>query len=147
MFPDLTNDTLSTILDLYPSSDFPPKEESGLPSGFYRSAQIFRDALLVCPSFLFGYTMARKYEADEVPSVYYYDQNQIPPGYLGQPAAMGVFHGADAPYVFGNFSAFDALGKVQPRPEDYELQRRQSRSWSGFGNVGRPSLENHDTLE
>ncbi|KAK1225804.1 hypothetical protein PQX77_011253 [Marasmius sp. AFHP31] len=114
MFPGLTNDTVSTILELYPSSDFPPNKEAGLSSEFYRSAQIFRDGLLVCPSFLFGHAMARKYDnGDEVPSVYYYDQNQIPPGYLGQSAAMGVFHGADAPYAGGLRVTEEAIEVVE----------------------------------
>ncbi|KAL0566420.1 hypothetical protein V5O48_015598 [Marasmius crinis-equi] len=149
-FPDLTNTTLSTLLSLYPSSDFAPDPAANLTTEFYRSAQIFRDILFTCPSFLFGHAMAKKYWADddsEVPSVYYYEQNQIVSMSGVIPPGLGVVHTAELAYVFGNFSAWNSTGGIHPTPDDFELQRRQSRSWSGFASRGEPTLDDHETLE
>ncbi|KAL0566919.1 hypothetical protein V5O48_015073, partial [Marasmius crinis-equi] len=149
-FPGLTNGTLTTLLSLYSSSDFAPNPIANLTAEFYRSAQIFRDIIFTCPSFLFGYAMAQKFWAgsgSEAPAVYYCDQNQIVTSTGGLPPGLGVIHGSEQAYVFGNFSAYNASGGVHPSPDDFELQKRESRTWSGFANLGRPSLDGHETLQ
>ncbi|KAF9261253.1 alpha/beta-hydrolase [Marasmius fiardii PR-910] len=145
-FPGLTNTTLTSLLSLYPSSDFTPAPNYS--AEFYRSATIFRDALYICPSFLFGYAMAQKYQKDnEATSVYYFDHNQTVYGDVIE--GLGVIHTSELAYVFANFDdlIFYFTGDINPTPEDYELQRRQSRSWSTFANRGQPTLDGHETLE
>ncbi|KAG7093102.1 hypothetical protein E1B28_009388 [Marasmius oreades] len=145
-FPDLTNATLSALLTLYPSSDFAPT--TNFSAEFYRSATMFRDILLVCPSFLFGHAMAQKYRADnETPPVYYFDQNQTVYGNLIE--GLGVVHSAELAYVFANFKdlVFNFTGDIHPTLGDFELRKRESRSWSSFVNRGRPTVDGHETLE
>ncbi|KAF9261268.1 alpha/beta-hydrolase [Marasmius fiardii PR-910] len=145
-FPDLTNTTLTTLLSLYPSSDF--TATTNFSAEFYRSATMFRDVLFVCPSFLFGHAMAQKYQNNnESAAVYYYDQNQT----LYGPSlnGLGVVHTSELGYVFADFAnlTIGDTGKIQPTFADFELERRVSRSWSTFANRGRPTLDGHETLE
>ncbi|KAF9261260.1 alpha/beta-hydrolase [Marasmius fiardii PR-910] len=145
-FPDLTNTTLNTLLSLYPSSDFSPS--TNFSAEFYRSATMFRDMLLVCPSFLFGHAMAQKYQNDnQSPAVYYFDQNQTVYGEAFK--GLGVVHSSELAYVFSNFKDLQAndTGTINPTAADCDLQRRESRSWSSFANRGRPSLDGHETIE
>ncbi|EKG17208.1 Carboxylesterase type B [Macrophomina phaseolina MS6] len=114
-WPALSTTTISALLSLYPSSDFAPR--ANLSAEFYRAAQIFRDILLVCPSFLLGGAMAQKYTPNSInasatahndpPPVYYYTQNQtVLTPYLaanGLPG-LGVVHTSDLAYVFANFT-------------------------------------------
>ncbi|KAI3615295.1 carboxylesterase family protein [Moniliophthora roreri] len=139
----LTNDSIASILSLYPSADFNPNPSANLSSEFYRSAQIFRDILFTCPSFYLGGAMAAKYYADnEVPEVYYYIQNQT---ILS--ADLGIVHTSELAYVFGNFSFYNDTGDVHLTKGDVELRNRETRTWSGFANTGQPSLDGKETLE
>ncbi|KAK7034717.1 hypothetical protein VNI00_012124 [Paramarasmius palmivorus] len=139
----LTNDSIATILSLYPSADFPAHPSTNHSSEFYRSAQIFRDILFTCPSFYLGSAMAQKYFADgEDPKVFYYNQNQT----ILQTdvdAGLGVTHTSELAYVFSNFSAWDA----HPTKSDIELQKRESGSWISFAYTGAPSVAKRGTLE
>uniref|UniRef100_A0A0W0F3M1 Carboxylic ester hydrolase n=1 Tax=Moniliophthora roreri TaxID=221103 RepID=A0A0W0F3M1_MONRR len=150
-FGGLTNDSVRIILSLYPSADFSANPSANLSSEFYRTAQIFRDIFITCPSLYLGDAMAIKYTADdEVPQVYYYIQNQtILSGYfsnVGFPG-RGVSHSSDLPYVFANFGAYNVTGDIHPTKGDIELQKLESRSWSSFASSGRPSLDGKETLE
>lgn len=82
---------------------------------------------------------------------------------------LGPVHTSELLYMFGNISRFDIKGCVDrlsylkqtpssrihllffrfaynPTPEDFYLQKHESRSFSSFVAVGRPSLDGHDTL-
>ncbi|KAL0566921.1 hypothetical protein V5O48_015075 [Marasmius crinis-equi] len=148
-FPGLTNDTLTALLSLYSSSDFTADPAANLTAEFYRSAQIHRDIIFTCPSFLFGHAMAQKFwndSSEEAPSVYYYDQNQIVASTGVVPPGLGVIHGSELRYIFG-FSGYNATGGIHPTSDDLELQKRESRTWSSFASLGRPSLDGRKTLE
>ncbi|KAJ8092660.1 hypothetical protein PM082_006988 [Marasmius tenuissimus] len=146
-FPGLTDNTLTTLLSLYPNTNFAPAPAANLSTEFYRAAEIFRDIIFTCPSFLFGYAMAQKYwAANETPAVYYYDQNQTVKGYV-TPSELGVIHTSEFPYTFSNFGVYNGSGELHPTADDFELQKRQSRTWSGFANGGKPSLDGRETLQ
>ena len=148
-WPGLSETSISTILSLYPSSTFSPNPSANLSAEFYRSAEIFRDILFVCPSFLLGNAMSAKFQ-DQTPPVYYYEQNQtilttlldkfIAPG-------LGVIHISELAYVYANFTAYNATGDVHPSPSDIELLKQESRSWSTFANTFKPSSNAKETLK
>ncbi|KAF2083610.1 alpha/beta-hydrolase [Saccharata proteae CBS 121410] len=165
-WPALTNSSLSTILSLYPTTDFSANPSANLSAEFYRSAQIFRDILLTCPSFYFGHAMASKCESipspyplpnattnasnsSTCPNVYLYIQNQtILDPYLasiGNPG-LGVIHTSELPYVFGNLSLYNVSNAYDPNPSDFSLMHQISRSWSSFSNFGEPTVAGKDTL-
>lgn len=161
-YPALSNATMDTLLSLYPSTDFTTRataaaanHKTNRTAEFYRTAQIFRDTVLVCPSLLFGHAMAQKYEGEEEGScnstipVYYYAQNQTILTFA-QRAGLGVIHTSEMPYVFANFTLWErAAGKGGSTltEADYGLLHRESRSWSTFANTGAPmSAERRDTL-
>lgn len=155
-WPALSNATITTLLSLYPTSDFPASHNRS--AEFYRSAQLFRDILLVCPSFLFGHAMAQKYyNYDDnctatAPPVYYYTQNStILTPYLNATglSGFGVIHTSELAYVFANFTPYvsGTEGLIAPTAEDDALRRREARSWSTFATTGAPSAEGKDTLE
>jgi len=140
-FPDLSAATVERILDLYPEEEFREETGAGLSAQFYRSARIMRDILFVCPSFLFGLGMARKYwERNNLiyPPVYLYDFNQT---IMDEPG-LGVVHSSDLPYVFANIEMYQNGEGVQVHiaEQDHELEKRASRTWSTFASFGVPSL-------
>ena len=157
-FPYLTPSTLSTLLDLYPSTDFEANVAASRSAEFYRSAEIMRDIVFVCPSLLFGKAMAEKYTASDecaAPPVYLFANNQtlIANIYaaLGL-TGLGVPHGSELSYLWGNISLLDVtnLGipgyKFAPTAEDYELEKQMPRSWASFAWTDNPSLEGKGTL-
>ncbi|KAK7034725.1 hypothetical protein VNI00_012132 [Paramarasmius palmivorus] len=116
--------TVERILSLYPPSDFPTLPSVNLSSEFYRSARVFRDIALACPSFYFGKTMAMKYaEDDESPKVFYYIHNQtVLSGYfesLGLPA-FGASHTSELPYVY-TLSGVQCHRGCTPNAERYRV--------------------------
>ena len=160
IYPYLNPSSLSTLLDLYPSTDFQADTAAKLSSEYYRTAEMFRDIIFVCPSFLFGRAMAEKYEATvhctpQPPPVYYFDGNQslIDEVFsaIGEPG-IGITHTSELSYVFGNISLtnYTNLGlpasAFAPTPEDYTLEKQVPRSWTSFAWTDRPSLEGRDTL-
>lgn len=155
-YPFLNSTSFETLMNLYPVSDFAANTTANLSAEFYRSAEIFRDILLTCPSFLFGHAMAEKYYNSSVNSsipVYIYEQNQtILDAYLdasGTPG-LGVIHTSELAYVFGNFTPFEwswAVDVTVPSEADYELLEQQSRSWSTFATLGKPSVASKNTLQ
>lgn len=163
MYTALTPDTLSTLLSLYPVSDFTANPTANLSAEFYRSAEIFRDVLLTCPNFLLGAAMAKKMESSlaknstlsntsnssSTPPIFIYMQNQTILGNAsGSTYGLGIVHTSELPYVFGGFGLYNtSASTVYPTASDYELNRAQSRSWSTFANVGRPSLDGKTTLQ
>ncbi|KAJ6466845.1 Alpha/Beta hydrolase protein [Mycena sanguinolenta] len=157
-YPFLNSTNFETLMDLYPVSDFAANTAANLSAEFYRSAEIFRDILFTCPSFYFGHAMATKYYSDassahsSIP-VYFYEQNQtILSTFLdvsGVPG-LGVIHTSELAYVFGNFTPYEyswAAEVITPSAADDKLLRQQSRSWSTFAALGRPTLASKDTLQ
>ena len=50
--------------------------------------------------------------------------------------------------MFGNFSHYDLHDyEIEPTLADYELKMRQSRSWTSFAAVGKPTVEGKETLD
>ncbi|KAF5346902.1 hypothetical protein D9758_010113 [Tetrapyrgos nigripes] len=165
-YPDLTQTTISRLLELYPVEDFNANTEAGLSAEFYRTAQVFRDILLVCPSFLFGHAMADKYsqdlaDADEHPEwrggpktgaipvfLYSFNQTILTPSLesLGSPG-LGVIHSSELAYVYASFTAYNTTGLVNPTEADYALLEQVSRSWTTFASVGLPTIPGKVTLK
>uniref|UniRef100_A0A0W0F2A9 Carboxylic ester hydrolase n=1 Tax=Moniliophthora roreri TaxID=221103 RepID=A0A0W0F2A9_MONRR len=110
----LTNSSLTTLFSLYPSSDFQPGS-TNLSAEFY----------LTWP----GSTC---YE----PPIYHYNQNQTVLSSLFGPD-LRITHLSEIPYVFG-FN-FWTLAGIRPNASDVNLHERESRSWSTFANIGKPS--------
>lgn len=139
----LSPSTITTILNLYPSSSFLPNITAGLSSEYYRSSRIFRDILLTCPSFLVAHAMSLKYNNDTTPApIYLYNHNQtILSTYLdsiGDPG-FGVIHTSDLAYVFGNFTPYCIDETIHPSAHDYELMRQMVGSWTAFAYTGNPT--------
>lgn len=134
--PGISTNNLDKILSLYHISEFPENNATGLSGEFYRTGRILRDILMTCQPFYYA-----KHLNAAGSKVYLYDWNQT----IYDPA-LGVFHGADLPYVFGNLSQFNRSG-VNPTPADYTLATRASRSWSTFANLGKFSQDGHDTFK
>lgn len=155
-YPFLNSTNFEILMDLYPVSKFAANTTANLSAEFYRSAEIFRDILLTCPSFYFGHAMAEKYYTSTSNSsipVYIYEQNQtILSAFLdsSHTPGLGVIHTSELAYVFGNFTPFEwswAADAISPSEADNELLRQQSRSWSTFATLGKPSVESKDTLQ
>lgn len=136
--PNVSKGNVDSLMKLYPADEFPENKTAGLSSEFFRTARIFRDILMTCPTLQYG-----KFIAEEGTDVFLYDWNQTI-----APSAPGVVHGSDLPYVYANFSAYIAPGSpTHPTPSDYELSHRASRSWSTFANTNEPGLQGHDTFQ
>ncbi|KAF5346951.1 hypothetical protein D9758_010128 [Tetrapyrgos nigripes] len=159
-YPDLTQTTISRLLELYPVEDFNANTEAGLSAEFYRTAQVFRDILLACPSFLFGHAMADKFAEDHpyeapdggvpVPPVFLYSFNQTiltPSLERGGLPGLGVIHTSELAYVYANFATYNNTGLVHPTSSDFSLLEQVSRSWSSFATTGRPTITGKDTLQ
>ena len=148
--PAFTEANLQKLLSLYPSSDFYTTYFANgkvkLHSEVYRVGRIFRDILFTCQPIYYGQVLA---EAGN--PVYFFDQNQtmltpqlVKEGLPGE----GVVHTSELLYVFGNLSKFDVPGyPYHPTALDFQLRDQESRSWSSFTAVGKPSLPRHDTLQ
>lgn len=144
--PGFTTSNLDKLLDLYPSSEFEPayfaNSTVALNSEIKRAGRILRDILMTCQPVYFGKALA---EAGN--DVYFYDQNQT----LITPIletnyslyGYGVPHTSEFAYSFGNLSHYDIYNfPYDPKPEDYALAERQSRTWTSFAAVGAPSINN-----
>ena len=146
--PGLTEASLQNLLSLYPSNEFTPPAGANLSTEFYRSARIFRDVLMVCPSGLYGYAVASTVQTP----VYLYDFNQtIVDTILGDilnVSGLGVGHTSEFAYVFDSFQAYNSSAHpIHPSQADYHLMQRASRSWSTFAATGDPRGHGaHNTL-
>lgn len=134
----LTNDSLETLLNMYPHDEFTPG--TNLSSEFYRSARIFRDVLMVCPSLLYGAAAAK---VNQEP-VYHYNFNQTIVGPILDDmlnvSGLGVGHTSEFAYVFGSFEAYNSSAHpIYPSQGDYALMRRASSAWSTFAATGDPT--------
>ena len=144
--PDVTSENIDSLLALYPSDDFTAKEAAHLSQEFWRTVEIFRDVLMTCLPMWYGKNLAQRGK-----DVYLYDWNQtildpITAALYGQPG-LGPFHTSEFAYIFGNLSTYDQPGfPYNPRPEDFSLRDRGSRSWSTYASTAHPSLSGHDTF-
>lgn len=145
--PGLSSAHIDTLLSLYPSTEFAADEAAKLSAEFYRSARIFRDVLMVCEPVYYGAALAAAGN-----SVYLYDWNQtmldpLLAAMYGQ-SGLGVIHTSEFAYIFGNLSHYDLSPTYpfNPSPEDYELVKRGSRSWSTFASLGTPGQQGRDTF-
>jgi carboxylesterase type B len=147
--PDMNSTSVTELLSIYPVTDFSDNPSANLSANFYRSSRIFRDVLMTCmPSWMGGHLAAMG------ASVFLYDQNAtvLTPLLedLGS-TGLGPVHTSEFAYVFGNLSHYnltdDDLPGFDPTEEDFELAKRQTRSWSSFIAVGQPSLLSKETLQ
>ncbi|EAS34764.3 uncharacterized protein CIMG_00118 [Coccidioides immitis RS] len=144
--PAMTDDSVKSLLELYPSSDFSDDPTANRTAQFYRSARMFRDIIMTCMPIWYGENLARK-DID----VYLYDFNQtlVAPilAAIGSPG-LGAIHTSEFAYVFGNISHYDIPGyPFDPVDSDRRLAIEASRSWSSFASVGRPSVRGKETLK
>lgn len=146
--PALPETSLDTLLSIYPVTEFPPPSGTNLTAEFYRTARIFRDILMVCPSIHLGVAMHHTYSAP----VFHYDFNQtiLDPilEHTINVSHFGVVHTSEFAYVFGSWQAYNNSGNpLNPTASDYALQKRASRSWSSFATTGHPSKEGEMTVQ
>jgi carboxylesterase type B len=136
--PAMSEDSLAQLLDLYPVEEF--GTSVNLTAEFYRSARIFRDVLMVCPSLHLGAAIDQAYEAP----VYFYNFNQtiLDPilEYTQDISGFGVVHTSEFAYIFDSMQVYNTSGyPFNPTEYDYEVAMRASRSWSTFVSRGIPA--------
>jgi carboxylesterase type B len=162
--PAMSDSHLEHLLSLYPVEEFAANSAANLSAEYYRSARILRDILMVCEPLLYGQALTKRGQ-----DVYYYDQNQTvvnkPLEALGLPG-LGVVHTSEFAYMFNNLSHYDSKTfrnsslqnhkanqlavndyPYDPSASDERLAIRETRSWSTFASIGRPSLEGRGTLK
>ncbi|KAH8882006.1 putative lipase [Thozetella sp. PMI_491] len=141
-FGTVSAENIGKILDLYPSSEF---HDSAMWSAeMYRTSAILTDAVMGCPALLYGEKLAA---LGHNTYMFLWNQTVSAPAFASLNVTdLGVIHGSELPYVFGNFTvAFTP--QVDTFPEnDYALMHRGSRSWSSFAALGKPVLKDHDTF-
>ncbi|KAF8176379.1 putative lipase [Mycena galopus ATCC 62051] len=145
--PDLSSINLEHLLSLYPVTEFTPNPSANLSSEFYRSANIFRDIIMVCMPMWYGEAIATKGN-----DVYHYDWNQtiLTPRLevIDHAPGLGVVHTSEFAYIFGNLSHYnDGQAPFHPNPGDWALETRGTRSWSTFANLGRPGVVGKNTFQ
>ncbi|KAF1829367.1 alpha/beta-hydrolase [Decorospora gaudefroyi] len=136
--PAMSEKSLGELLDLYPVKEFTASED--LTPEFYRSARIFRDILMVCPSVHLGGAIKEEHDAP----VYFYNFNQTILDtileHTNQISGFGVVHTSEFAYVFDSMDVYRESGYVfDPTEYDYELAMRASRSWATFVSQGVPT--------
>ncbi|KAJ4369266.1 hypothetical protein N0V86_009097 [Didymella sp. IMI 355093] len=138
--PAMPQESLDNLLSMYPVTEFAPPSGTNLTAEFYRSARIFRDILMVCPSLYLGAAVHKTYGEP----VYHYDFNQtiLDPilEHTINVSHLGVVHTSEFAYVFGTVEAYNNSGNpINLTASDYALQERASRSWSAFATTGDPT--------
>ncbi|KAL7950437.1 Alpha/Beta hydrolase protein [Trichoderma barbatum] len=144
--PNLSSGHVDELLALYSVADFAATKE--LSSEFYRSARIFRDIVMTCPSVYFGDVLAE--QSMNTVYLYHWNQTVLEPilEYLGHPAGMGPIHTSEFAYIFGNLSHYNTDGfPFKPSSSDLKLMVRASRSFSTFTSIGKLELPNRDTFQ
>ncbi|KZM21247.1 uncharacterized protein EKO05_0011515 [Ascochyta rabiei] len=146
--PAIPETSLDTLLALYPVTQFAPPSGTNLTAEFYRTARIFRDILMVCPSIHLGAALHRTYAAP----IFHYDFNQtiLEPilEHITNVSHFGAVHTSEFAYVFGSWQAYNNSGNpLNPTEADYALQERASRSWSTFATTGHPTQEGEVTVQ
>jgi carboxylesterase type B len=142
--PAMSEDKLTELLDMYPEEEFTASGD--LAAEFYRSARIFRDILMVCPSLHLGAAIDKKYDAP----VYFYNFNQtiLDPilEVTNKVRGLGVVHTSEFAYIFDSMHVYNTSGyPFEPTEYDYEIAMRASRSWSSFINHGVPAMSSPES--
>ncbi|XP_066469164.1 cholinesterase-like [Tiliqua scincoides] len=108
--------------------------ESNLRPGSLRQAlaHFYRDYLFACPLA----EMAAKV-AEAGSPIYVYSFNQQPAASVW-PEWAGAYHGAEIPYLFGNFASLQGTGSLHVEA-DAALSRRVMRYWANFARNGKPT--------
>jgi carboxylesterase type B len=152
--PGMPPAALDQLLEQYPVEEFEPPSGTNLSAEFYRTGRILRDVIMVCQPFFMAESMHQKYSSIGHPAglPYMYDFNQtiLEPilEQLTGLAKLGVVHTAEFPYVFGNLTHWNVPGwPWSPTPQDHEVLKRVSRSWSTFASTGSPSARGRYTLQ
>jgi carboxylesterase type B len=136
--PAMNESSLTQLLRMYPVKEFPAGVD--LAAEFYRSARIFRDILMVCPSLHLGAAIDKKFKTP----VHFYNFNEtildpileVTNGVRG----LGVVHTSEFAYIFDSMHVYNTSGyPFHPTEYDYEIAMRASRSWSSFVNSGVPT--------
>lgn len=136
--PAMPESSLTQLLNMYPVAEF--KAGVDLSAEFYRSARIFRDILMVCPSLHLGQAVKKTHQSP----VFFYNFNQTVLDALLQHenniSGYGVVHTSEFAYIFDSFEAYTAAGHpVHPTQADFDLSKQASRSWSTYASKGHPS--------
>ncbi|KAI0969347.1 putative lipase [Xylaria arbuscula] len=144
--PTMTSENVEKLLSLYPVSDFEANEAANLSSQFYRTAQAFRDILMVCQPMFYAENIAKRGN-----DVYLYEWNQTISDQiieaLVNETGYGVIHTSDLEYVFGNLSVYNnGEYPFDATTGDHALESRGSRSWSTFASTGKPSSQGNGTF-
>lgn len=143
--PHVSAQNMDELLRLYPTDDFQADQVASHSAEFYRTGRIVRDILMTCIPLFYSSNLAAAGN-----QIYLFAENQTaltPLLDATDHSGVGVVHASDFAFIFANLSVYDLPGyPYQPRRQDYALARRQSRSWSSFMSVGKPSLKNRQTL-
>lgn len=136
--PGFPEATLDKFLNMYPITEF--TAGVNLTAEFYRSARIFRDILMVCPSLHLGATISKKYSGP----VFFYNFNQtiLDPilAYTTNISGYGVVHTSEFAYVFDSFQVYNTSDyPFNPTKADFDLATHASRSWSTYASKGHPA--------
>jgi len=136
--PTIPEASLTQLLNMYPVEEF--ETSANLTQEFYRSARIFRDILMVCPSLHLGGAIHDMYEAP----VYFYNWNQTTLDPILEDLygvqGFGVVHTSEFAYIFDSMHVYNSTGlPYAPTAYDHEIAMRSSRSWSTFVSKGAPA--------
>lgn len=143
--PAMPEASVAQLLNMYPVDEF--KASVNLTAEFHRSARIFRDILMVCPSLHLGEAVEEKYHGP----VFFFNFNQT----ILEPllehetnvSGYGVVHTSEFAYMFDSFRAYDVSGyPLHAAQADRDLAVRASRSWSTYASKGHavaPSSPEH----
>lgn len=138
--PALPEHSLENLLSIYPVEEFTPGPKTNLTAEFYRSARIFRDVLMTCPSIHLGTEVDKTHSTP----VYLYNFNStiLDPilAFTTNVSGLGAVHTSEFAYIFDSMHSYNVSGwPFNPTKADYELVKRASRSWSSFAALGSPS--------
>ncbi|KAI8942003.1 hypothetical protein NX059_000111 [Plenodomus lindquistii] len=135
--PALPEASLTHLLNMYPVDEF--QGGVNLTAEFYRSARIFRDILMVCPSLYLG--EAVKNTTHGLVFFYNFNQTILDPllEYVTNISGYGVVHTSEFAYVFDSFETYNVSGyPLHVTRADRDLASRASRSWSTYASQGNP---------
>ncbi|KAF2846439.1 alpha/beta-hydrolase [Plenodomus tracheiphilus IPT5] len=135
--PAMPEASLIQLLNMYPVDEF--KAGLNLTAEFYRSARMFRDILMICPSLHLGEAVKK---TQHVP-VFFYNFNQtiLDPllVYVTNISGYGIVHTSEFAYVFDSFESYNVSGyTLHVIQADRDLAVRASRSWSTYASKGYP---------
>jgi carboxylesterase type B len=139
-YPNITQSTLSTLVSMYPVSQFTAKAQANSISPyFYQAAQVYRDINFACPEI----DVAHRVAGVGSPS-YVYNLNTSSLTdilTLLNASFYGVVHLSDVPFAFDTPSVGFGFGATA---QNNLTATRVSGSWLQFAKAGNPSSSNTD---